>query len=154
EMTELPPWIHTEVKVFKSNVLRDAGLDGELSLLDKELTVRMAQAFAMHPWVAKVTRVSKQSSSGVMVEIVYRRPVAMVVRPGPGLLPVDAEGVVLPTEDFSPVEAQGYLRIAEITTSPAGQIGSRWGDLHVTGAAQIAAVLLDDWQKLKLYQIV
>ena len=154
EMTELPPWIHSDPKKFKADVLRDASLDGPLSLLDRELTVRMAKAFALHPWVAKVERVSKRSTAGVMVELVYRRPVAMVVIPGSGLFPVDAAGVVLPTEDFSPVEAQGYLRIGEIKTVPAGPVGTRWGDTHVAGAAQIAEVLADDWQKLKLFQIV
>jgi hypothetical protein len=154
EMSELQPWIHTDPKRFKADVLRDASLDGQLSLLDKELTIRIAQAFALHPWVAKVQRVSRRSPAGVTVELIYRRPVAMVEVPGSYLLPVDGEGVLLPTDDFSPVDAQGYLRIGEIKTSPAGPIGTRWGDTHVTGAAQIAAALLDDWQKLMLHQIV
>jgi hypothetical protein len=153
EMTTLPPWIHTDPEKFKSDVLRDGSLDGELSLLDKELTVRMAKAFAMHPWVAKVQRVSKRSPAGVMVDLTFRRPVAMVVQTA-GLLPVDVAGVLLPTDDFSPVDAQGYLRISEIKTSPPGLVGTRWNDTHVTGAAQIAAALLEDWQKLKLHQIV
>ena len=89
----------------------------------------------------------------MVVELVYRRPVAMVEVPN-GLLPVDADGVLLPTDDFSPLDALGYLRIGEIKTSPSGQIGTRWGDTHVTGAAQIAAFLVGDWQKLKLYQVV
>ncbi len=176
EMTELPPWIHSDPKKFKADVLRDASLDGPLSLLDRELTVRLAKAFALHPWVAKVERVSKRSPPGVMVEVVYRRPVAMVVIPrsrlvdAAGILlptedfspieaknylfPVDAAGVLLPTEDFSKVDAQGYLKIGEIKTLPAGPVGTRWGDTYVTGAAQIAAALLDDWQNLKLFQIV
>src|ERR1700691_5990881 len=54
EVTELPPWIHIDPKKFKADVLRDASLDGPLSMLDNELTVHLAQAFAMHPWVAKV----------------------------------------------------------------------------------------------------
>jgi hypothetical protein len=151
ETTPLPAWIHTDLK---AEVLRDASLDGPLSLLDPELTVRVAHAFALHPWVAKVQRVSKRSPAGVTVELVYRRPVAMVEVPGPSLLPVDGEGVLLPTADFSPTEALRYLRIAEITTSPQGPVGTRWGDTHVTGGAQIAAALLADWETLKLYQVV
>ena len=150
-MTPLPPWIHTDLK---AEVLRDASLDGPLSLLDKELTVRVAHAFALHPWVAKVQRVSKRSPAGVQVDLDYRRPVAMVEVPGPALLPVDGEGVLLPTADFSPQDARQYPRIAEIKTSPLGPVGTRWGDTHVTGGARIAAALLDDWQALKLHQVV
>ncbi|HEX4146734.1 MAG TPA: hypothetical protein VHY91_24770 [Pirellulales bacterium] len=151
EITPLPAWIHTDLK---AEVMRDASLDGPLSLLDPELTVHVARAFALHPWVAKVERVSKQAPAGVAVELIYRRPVAMVEVPGPALLPVDADGVLLPTADFSPTEALHYLRIAEITTSPLGPVGTRWSDTHVAGAARIAAVLLEDWETLKLYQIV
>ena len=43
EMTALPAWIHTDLK---AEVLRDASLDGPLSLLDPELTIRVAHAFA------------------------------------------------------------------------------------------------------------
>ena len=39
--------------------------DGPLSLVDGDLTVRMASAFAAHPWVAHVERVSKQYPSGL-----------------------------------------------------------------------------------------
>ncbi len=151
EMTPLPAWIHTDLK---AEVLRDASLDGPLSLLDHELTVRVAHAFALHPWVAKVQRVSKRSPAGVVVDLDYRRPVAMVEVPGPALLPVDGEGVLLPTADFSPQDARQYPRIAEIKTSPLGPVGTRWGDTHVTGAARIAAALLDDWETLKLHQVV
>ena len=78
----------------------------------------------------------------------------MVVVPGPALLPVDGDGVLLPTADFSPQEAQHYPRIAEIKTSALGPVGTRWGDTHVTGGARIAAALLNDWESLKLFQIV
>ncbi|HTU27153.1 MAG TPA: hypothetical protein VMF30_17230 [Pirellulales bacterium] len=150
-MTPLPAWIHTDLK---AEVLRDGSLDEGLSLLDPELTVRVAQAFSQHSWVAKVTRASKQAPTGVTVDLVYRRPVAMVEVRGQGLFPVDADGTLLPTADFSPTDALRYVRIAEIGTMPIGPVGTRWGDTHVTGAAKIAAALVDDWEKMKLYKIV
>ena len=116
--------------------------------------MHVAHAFALHPWVAKVERVSKRPPAGVTVELIYRRPVAMVVGAGAGAVAGRWRGVLLPTADFSPAEALHYLRIAEIKTSPLGPVGTRWGDTHVTGAARIAALLVDDWEKLKLYQIV
>ncbi len=124
----VPEWIHADLK---AEVIRDASLDTSLSTLDPELTMRIAQAFRLHPWVAKVVRVSKHYPAAVKVELVFRRPAAMVEVPGPALLPVDAEGVVLPTDDFSPLDARKYPRIAEIKTSPVGPVGTRWGDTRV-----------------------
>ena len=39
-----------------------------LSILDDDLTGRIAAAFALHPWVAKVVRVTKHHPAGVDVE--------------------------------------------------------------------------------------
>ena len=46
-----PPWIHSDIK---PEIVRDASLDGPLSLVDGQLTVRMASVFSSHPWVAHV----------------------------------------------------------------------------------------------------
>ena len=151
EINPLPEWIHADLK---AEVIRDASLDGTLSTLDPELTMRIAQAFRLHPWVAAVDRVSKQFPPAVKVELVYRRPVAMVEVPGPALLPVDAQGVVLPTEDFSPLDARHYPRIGEIKTSPSGPVGTRWGDTRVAGAALVAAAIAEHWEPLALNHIV
>jgi hypothetical protein len=153
DVTPPPPqWIHSDIR---SDVVRQAGMDGPLSLVDPQLTVRMADAFASHPWVARVERVSKHYPASLLVVVSYRQPVAMVeVDGGVGGLPVDAQGVLLPTRDFSAEDAQRYPRIGEIHAKPAGPVGSAWGDPRVVGAAQVAAVLLDDWKKLGLFRIV
>jgi hypothetical protein len=147
-ITPPPPWIHTDIK---AQVIRDANLESSLSILDKDLTLRLAQAFGLHPWVAKVMRASKQPR--VEVELIYRQPAAMV-EVGGGLLPVDAEGVLLPSEDFTPAEAKTYPRLTDISTSPVGSPGTAWGDGRVTGASQIAAVLGTHWQEMKLDHIL
>lgn len=151
-ITPPPPWIHSDIK---KQVIRDASLNGPLSLLDNQLTVRMATAFSAHPWVAHVERVSKRYPAGLEVALSYRKPVAMVeVNDGQSALPVDAHGVLLPTADFSPEEAAAYPRIGEIHTAPAGAAGTPWGDGAVGGAAQIAAVLDGEWKGLGLLRIV
>ncbi len=150
EITTPPPWIRSNVK---AEAVHDASLSGPLSLLDGHLTVRMASAFAAHPWVAHVERVSKRYPSSVEVVLSYRKPVAMVEVQG-GALPVDVDGVVLPSADFAPEEAQRYPRIDEIHTAPAGLVGTRWSDPAVVGGVRIAAVLGGDWQRLGLARIV
>ncbi len=150
-VTPAPAWVRSDIR---AEVIREAGLKGPLSLLDEELTLRIATAFAAHPWVAHVERVSKRYPSGLDVILEYRKPVAMVEVQNDSALPVDAQGVVLPTADFLPGEPQRYPRIGEIHTTPSGPVGTRWGDPCVTGAAKIAAVLAGDWQSLGLYRIV
>ncbi len=153
EVTAAPKWVHTDVK---AEVLRDGGLT-RLSLLDKQLTIKVAQAFSGHHWVEKVIRVSKHQPPRLVVELVYRRPVGMVevvLQSQPGLLPVDASGVLLPPSDFSADQAHEYLRIAVPNTTPAGAVGTAWGDPRVVGAARIASLLQDSWKTLGLHHIL
>jgi hypothetical protein len=71
------------------------------------------------------------------------------------VLPVDGEGVVLPTEDFTPPEAARYLRLVVGTNQkPDLSAGQRWADAKVVGGAEIAAVLGPVWEALRLKQIV
>lgn len=160
-ITAPPQWIlpdegsKTADERIKSEVLRDVIRVGPLSLLDNDLTVRLAGAFASHPWVARVDRVSKRFPSGVDVSLAYRMPVAMVeLHDGSGVLPIDEQAVLLPTRDFSVEQAENYPRIAEIYTSPPPVVGTRWGDAAVLGGAQIAAVLANDWKSLHFARIV
>ena len=147
-----PPWIRSDIC---AETVRDGGLTG-LSLLDRDLTVKIARAFSLHTWVEDVRRVRKEHPARVIVELVYRRPVAMVevtMNDRPGLLPVDMNGVLLPPGDFSAEQARDYLRISMPGATPTGPVGTPWGDPRVDGAARIAAVLLEHWKQLGLYRI-
>lgn len=148
--TPLPPWIHTNVC---AEVLRDASLDPPLSIMDRDLAERVYTAFSFHPWVARVERVTKHYAGRITVDLVYREPALMVEVEG-GLLPVDAGGVLLPSNDFSPVEASRYPRLEGIDSVPLGPVGSHWGDERVSGAAEIAAALASVWHDWKLDRIV
>ena len=149
EITPPPPWIRADVK---AEALKNASIDGPLSILDEGLVERIHQAFALHPWVAQVARVTKRHPAHVEVELIYRRPVAMVEVPG-GLFPVDVEGFLLPSDDFSPLEARTYPRIRGVESSPQGSVGRPWGDPIVTGAARIAEALQPMWSELGLRSI-
>ena len=151
EVTPQPPWIHTDVRF---EVLRNASLDGPLSILDDRLAERIARAFSLSPWVADVVHVAKLPGARLKVDLVYRRPVCMVALRD-DLLPVDADGVLLPygNDDFSGVERSRYPRVVGIATAPAGTVGECWGDTRVVGGAEIAAALADVWEPLGLLQI-
>lgn len=149
EITPPPAWIRADIR---AEVIRDPNLSG-LSILSPDITVRIAQAFSLHPWVAKVNRVSKRHPAGVQVELAYREPV-LLVQTASGAYPVDADGVVLPSEDFAPADARKYLVLTDIASKPAGPVGTAWGDARVTGAGRLASLLKTHWQDLKLFRMV
>ncbi|HND53562.1 MAG TPA: hypothetical protein PLV92_14235 [Pirellulaceae bacterium] len=152
QVTPQPEWIRTDVK---SEVIRDGSLDN-FNLLEPQVTVKVARAFGIHTWVSNVRRVRKEYPSRIVVELEYRRPVAMVevVTNGErGLLPVDAKGVLLPPQDFSPEQTRDYLRIAAGNTLPTGPAGTPWGDERIAGAAQVALALSDVWRDFQFYRI-
>jgi hypothetical protein len=161
EITPLPQWIRADVT---SEVIRSLSLDAPLSVLDDKLTERIYDGFSAHPWVAEVERVTKHHPARVRVDLVYRRPVCMVeVAPAttPGrvsasgkLLPVDVKAVLLPDGDFSLEQRQQYPRVSGILTAPLGPPGVKWGDPRVSGAAQVASVLVDVWNEFSLERIV
>lgn len=148
-ITSPPEWIRSDVK---AEVVRDASLEGPLSILDEQLSRRLFEAFEAHPWVAKVERVLKRPPNAVEVELVYRRPVLMVQVSG-GLLPIDNEGVQLLPRDFSPLEAGRYPRLTEIEVATGPPAGTRWTDPRVVAAARLAAVLIDAWEELGLHRM-
>jgi hypothetical protein len=150
QVTPLPPWIHSDVR---AEGFRNASRDSRLSALDDDLVSRIADAFALHPWVAKVNRVTKHPPARVDVDLVYRQPVSMVEVAGGDLLPVDAEGVLLPGMDFTPTEKRSYPFLAGIETLPMRPVGQPWGDGRVLDGALIAAAFGPAWQQLKLYRI-
>lgn len=153
EVTPQPAWIRADVK---AEVLQSGGLIGR-SILEERLTIYIAEAFASHAWVEKVMRVSKHHPARVVVDVTYREPVAMVevtLDGQAGLLPIDASGVLLPPDDFRAADAAKYLRIAAAEAAPAGGIGEAWGDPRIDGAARIAGLLLDHWQRIGIFRVV
>lgn len=148
-VTPLPNWIHRNLK---GEVFRDAAIRLPVSLCDPNLCGRIAAGFAMHPWIHAVHTVRKYYPGRVHVEVSFRRPVCMVHVLG-GLLPVDSRGILLPGEDFSPLEAARYPRLEGVDRPPAGPAGHPWGDVRVSAAAAIAAALEADWLQMQLDHI-
>ena len=151
-----PPWIRSDIK---AEVFRDGSL-ANASALETNLTPRIARAFEMHPWVAKVTRVSKQAPANVVVDLAYRRPIAWVEVPagmfgqqGQAALPIDSQSVLLPQADFTPDDLGLFIRIDIEDLSMCGPTGTPWGDPRVAGAAAIASLLGEQWRELGLYEI-
>jgi hypothetical protein len=148
ELEGVAPWVHADVK---AEALKAASLDRGLPLTDPELANRLARAFDTHPWVKRVVNVRLSHPAAAVVEIVCREPAAMVAVKG-GLLAIDAESVVLPSNDFTAEAAAEYPRLTGIESSPQGPEGARWGDPVVEEGAMIASVIGPDWKSLGLVE--
>ncbi len=140
------PWVRGDLK---ADALRDASLDGGLPLDDPRLAERLRRAFEMHPWVGEVVGVELRHPAAAVVIVRCREPVATVGVQG-GLLAVDAEGVVLPSADFTAESAAAYPRIVGIQSSPQGLEGTPWGDVVVEEGAAVAAAIGPEWRVLGL----
>lgn len=150
KVTQRPYWVPHDLV---EQVVHQADLPEQLSLLDDNLVDQIAEAFRLHPWIEKVVSVRKSLQHGVVVQLEYRRPAAMV-EVKQGVYPVDAGGVLLPPADFSVAETKRYPLIANIRSTPQGPAGSEWGDPAVSGAARLASDLAAVWKKLGLVSIV
>ncbi len=152
QVTPKPAWIHVDVT---AEVLRDGSLT-DLSILDPELTKRVAHAFELHTWVDRVVRVLKRpgpQGARVVVELLYREPVVMV-KTTDGFWPVDGRGVLLPPNEFSPSQTRNFLRVLTGNPRPAGPVGTPFGDAGVVGAAYVANMLRTSWRAEGLQWIV
>lgn len=149
-VTDRPGWMSFDIR---EQVFRDPGLQQGLSIMDPDLNQRIAAAFAAHPWVAEVKRVSKRHPAQVVVDLKYHEPVLMVFSPG-RVTPVDVEGNALPPGDIPLNEVMRYPRLeCDSLPTPRGLAGDQWGDPRVVGAAEIAAALGDRWATCRLDRI-
>jgi hypothetical protein len=149
QITPPPAWIRGDIK---AEALRGDSLHAPLSIIDERLNERLAKMFMLHPWVARVEQVTKHYPSHVTVDLVYRRPAAMVEVPG-GLFPVDDQAVLLPSDDFSTADVRQYPRLAGIGSQPLGPVGTAWGDPSVQEGVTIALALAGVWRELRLHSI-
>lgn len=143
ELTPRPEWIYCDVR---AEVYRSGGLS-EVSLLDPAATATIAHAFEAHTWIKSTHRVQKLSGGKVQVEVVYRRPAAMVyyhapaVPPTPSMpankgscLPVDVDGCVLPGGEPMRAQVHNYFMIFAPNAAPPGEVGMAFGDDRITEA--------------------
>ena len=156
DIGEQPSWIPFN---FVEQVAERAGFGPEFSVLDEDWTGKIAEAFQLHPWVREVKSVRRASGRRIQVELDFRVPIAMV-EVNRGVYPIDDQGVLLPPADFTVADTRRYCLIRNVRTTPQGPSGTEWGDVVVSGAARLAAVLSNTnqrsashWERLRLSSI-
>ncbi len=159
-ISDPPPWLRSDVV---SEVFTESGLE-RMSLLDDQTSAVIAKAFDSHPWVRKTHRVQRMAAGQVMINLEFRQPIAMVhcVAGGPStsvdrsqgersegvaeqesFLPVDTEGVLLPTKDFTQADIANYLLIyaQSVRASDYPRVGMILGDSQIQEAILLARLV-------------
>ncbi|MFN9509978.1 MAG: cell division protein FtsQ/DivIB [Planctomycetota bacterium] len=149
-ISDRPPWLKSDVvaEVFEQNGL------GRMSLLDDLTAAVIAKAFDGHPWVKKTHRVHRMAGGQIMINAEFRQPVAMVhCDPDPSsdsggagqesFLPVDGEGILLPTKDFSQEDIPDYMLIyaQNIRASDYPRVGMIMADPQISEAILLCRFL-------------
>jgi len=150
QIPDPPRWVPV---TLLEQIIEDAGLPEEVSVLDEGLAEQIAAAFKNHPWVEGEVAVEMTVPARIRVTFEYRQPVAMV-EVLDGFYAVDDAGVLLPPRDFPESDVEAYPRIVGMATTPLGGVGSTWGDARVIGASRIAVALTPWWREWKLESIV
>lgn len=135
-----PPHAWVPQKILHE-VLGAAALPETVSLLDPELCRKVAIAWEQHPWVRRVKSVRITAEPALIVDLEYRIPVAFIEVPQ-GFYPVDIDGVLLPPRDFSVSKTDQLPHVRNISSTPQAPAGKPWGDVTVSAAARLAAVLV------------
>ena len=138
---------------FLKQVERESGLPETISVLDDRLTQNLAGAFGHHPWVSKVVRVQKSFPAKVIVELEYRRPVA-VVQTASGRVVIDGDAVLLPSSDVPDRDDTKYPLIQAENLKPTVPVGRAWDNPSIIAAARLARLLHEKWTTLKLSTIL
>lgn len=145
-VTAPPTWVP---RTLLADVLKAANLPETVSLLEPDLCRNVALAWERNPWVKEVKSVRITGEPALQVDVAYRTPVAFVEVPR-GLYPIDAEGVLLPPNDFSISDTSRLPHLRGIKSQPRGAAGEKWGDPVVVAAAQLAMLLAPE-QNLEKY---
>lgn len=162
KITEQPEWIRHDLakSVFESHPLN------RVSLLDPQCSSAIAQAFDSNPWVKSTTRVTKEQGGAVHVDLVYRRPVALVfvqyenVESGTpkkenGFYLIDEETIVLPGLNYTQDDWKNYIVIEASPPLDVSTVaeGKEFGSPAVTVAASLCQLLVDRREQFKLARV-
>jgi hypothetical protein len=122
---------------FLKEVRAAGGLPETVSAVSEETPPLLAKAFARHPWVRDVVRVSVKSDRSIHVELSYREPALAIPMIGtPNIRLVDPTGILLPPAPVPP----GLPELKIDHPQPAAAAGQIVPDELVKRAAELVTI--------------
>ncbi len=168
--TELTYWVRSIIRRYKPlHRTRDRNRDGVLTVDEwsklkgnissadanndgRITTMELAFYFTIRdPAHRNVVLSSIQSQRRLPVMMVRSRDSRWK---GDCFWPVDAEGILLPPDEFSAGQTTSCLRLEAANQVPTGPVGTPFGGPAVAGAARLAVILGDEWKSMGLQWIV
>jgi hypothetical protein len=119
-----------------------ARLPDRLNRLAPETPDRIAEALALHPWVARVERIEQLPDGRLRAAVTYRVPALAIAEPARA---VDRAGTLLPLS-----ARRDGLPVLTEAGPPPGAPGQAWPDPRVKAAARVAHLLGPHLQELGL----
>jgi hypothetical protein len=120
-------------------------LPDDVDVQDADLCRRVGEGLRSSPWVAEVTRITKQASGRVRIEATYREPFALIEVEGKAYL-IDRAGIRLPVRyAVSQVEDRywnDWFRITGVA-QPVPAEGAAWTGDDLAAALQLIEFLKD-----------
>jgi len=138
-LIKAPEWITPDIK---NALLAPRGLPPEFSLLDADISAKVASAYEMCPWVEEVSSVRKRYPNALDLKVKLRRPVSFVSYKGRFFL-VDAKGVRLPGVYEKLPHPSFDLPCIKNAGGFLPEEGKPWRDEGVRAGAAVAKLILD-----------
>jgi hypothetical protein len=138
----VPPGL--DRREFLAEVQYLGSLPDAISTMDPATMMRLAAAFAAHPWVEQVDRIALRDPGGPRAQLRLRTPTLVVLD-----RTVDSRGVLLP----GTAPKEHLIVWSGAAPAPAGPAGSPWGDPILEAAAQTAARLAPFQERLRLKEV-
>jgi hypothetical protein len=144
ELADPPAWV--DLEGWRPRILASISLPADQQWLDGMLVRQVADQINRSGWVSQVERVSRSADGTISVSCVYRRPIAML-RTREGFVPVDRDGIRLPTGAEGKVytlvdDDSGWLKIEGVKSS-SPEVGEPFPGDDAVAAIQIAALIFE-----------
>jgi len=145
-VTESPPWVP---ETIVNDVIADfnTGRASQETLINQALLRELTGAFRAYHWVESVGCVRASFPATVTIDLTYRTPICMILRPnGADAYAVDRHGVFLSSDYFTrnPAEIHRYIKVYGVDSTPTGNIGDTWDDPVVELATALVEHLNPD----------
>lgn len=129
---ELVPDPPAQLRDGRTGILRSvrdgARLKAPIRLLDADLDA-LGKSFVLHsPWIARVVRIDRSQLKRLIVEVVYRIPLARVEIGGQPRQVLGNDGAVLPSEEMSAKDRAELPVIVGLDNVPETSPGLYFGD--------------------------
>lgn len=154
ELADPPDWVEREG--WRDRILGCVQIPADQQWLDEALVRAIGDQINRSGWVSRVERITQSTDGTIRIACQFRRPIAMV-RVSEGFVPVDREGVRLPTGSGTQLydlvdDDSGWMKIEGVSTG-LPEVGEAFGGDDALAAVKIASLIFQQEFALRISRI-